>query len=82
MKRYEHTLTFQEVLDQMFNKDYHPWFQSEKFKDGVIICLHNGRVSVVNFNQTMEIFNLFISRAMYSQKYRQVYTQKDAMREG
>lgn len=83
--KYEYTLTFQEALDLMFTKEYHPWFQGEKFKDGVIITFQNGKIQGVNFNsaeKSWDVWDLRITAGIYKQKYRQVYTQVDAMRRG
>lgn len=91
MKKYEYmlteyTLTFNEVLDKMFNSCDTLWFQGEDFQDGTIICLGNGRVQMVYFDKDKSsspfATPIHLTSSLYYMKYRRVYNQKDAMREG
>ena len=90
MKKYEHmlteyTLTFNEVLDEMFNSCDTLWFQGEDFQEGIIIYLGNGRVQMVYFDKDKSsspfATPIHLTSSLYHMKYRRVYTQKDAMRE-
>lgn len=79
-KEYEYNLTFPEVLDQLFNSNETMWFQGENFIDGVIMAAQNGLLRGIDFSEHGMMWELVVSTGVYKQKYRQVYTQKDAMR--
>lgn len=83
MKKYEHmlteyTLTFNEVLNEMFNSCNTLWFQGEDFQEGIIICLGNGCVQMVYFDKDKSsspfATPIRLTSSLYHMKYRRVYT--------
>ena len=82
-KKYKYPLTFNDVLAEIFNSNDKLWFQGEEFEDGIIICLQNGFIRFVTFNNnhSPSMWTFRLTLGLYRMKYRRVYTQKDAMRE-
>ena len=87
MKNKEYTLSFKEVLEEIFNTNEKVkyWYQGENFKDGHFLkidednninlyCFDEDSINAKNFGTPI------LSRGLYTQKYRRVCTQPNVMR--
>lgn len=81
-KKYTYDLTFQEVLEELFEEDSPCWYQGENFRDGVVFLKQWGdlreRVFIPGKSYIQDI--PIITQGVYNQKYRRVTTQPDAER--
>ncbi len=79
-KKYTYDLTFEEVIEEMWNREC--WYQGEKFADGVIILADtDGKGILKNFyGDCLDTSLLVLTKELYSQMFRRVYTQPDAER--
>ncbi len=82
MKKYTYNLTFQEVLEELFEEDSPCWYQGENFRDGVVFLKAFGslreRIFTAKFDWEQD--TPIISQNVYTQKYRRVTSQADAER--
>lgn len=84
----EYNLTFVEVLEEMLGKDsnikLHAWYQGEHFADGHFLDCQDDCIILYSFDEDkfgMQKHGIpVLSKGLYHQKYRRVYTQPDVMR--
>ena len=87
MKNKEYTLSFKEVLEEIFstNEKVKYWYQGENFKDGHFLKIdEDGNINLYCFEEdfigSKNFGTPILSRGLYTQKYRRVCTQPDVMR--
>lgn len=84
-KKYTYDLTFKEVLEEIWFKG--GWYQGNKFADGSVLeVTPDKEIYIKTFVRTVShstrVFSspLILTKGVYEQMYRRVYTQPDAER--
>lgn len=84
-KKYTYDLTFEEVLEEIWYKDY--WYQGNNFADGSVLEVTPDKeiyiktfVRTVSHSTRVYSSPLILTERVYEQMYRRVYTQPDAER--
>ena len=84
-KKYTYDLTFEEVLEEIWYKGC--WYQGNKFADGSVLeVTPDKEIYIKTFVRTAShstsVFSspLILTKGVYEQMYRRVYTQPDAER--
>ena len=80
-KKYTYDLTFEEVLEEIWYK--HCWYQGNNFADGSVLEVTPDKdIYVKTFSHSTRVFSspLILTKGVYEQMYRRVYTQPDAER--
>ena len=84
-KKYTYDLTFEKVLEEIWYKDC--WYQGNNFADGSVLEVTPDKdIYVKTFVRIASHFTrvysspLILTKGVYEQMYRRVYTQPDAER--
>ena len=84
-KKYTYDLTFEEVLEEIWYKGC--WYQGNNFADGFVLeVTPDKKIYIKAFVRTVFHFTrvysspLILTKGVYEQMYRRVYTQPDAER--
>lgn len=84
-KKYTYDLTFEEVLEEIWYKNC--WYQGNNFADGSVLEVTPDKeiyikTFVCTASHSTRVFSspLILTKGVYEQMYRRVYTQPDAER--